>query len=286
MEIRMPNNSFEDLNGKVCAITGGAGVIGVALSKGLASAGVKVAVLDISKELGDKAAAEIRSSGTKSVGVEADVLNRESLEKAKAVINKELGKINILINCAGGNSPKATTAYEFISKDNINELDKTFYGLDIEGFRKVFDLNFLGTVLPTMILTKDMIENGGGNVINISSMNSYRPLTKIPAYSAAKASINNLTEWLAVHLAKVNIRVNAIAPGFFLTNQNRFLLTDEKTGELTSRGHKIISGTPMGKFGEPEDLQGTLLYLVSDLAKFVTGVIIPVDGGFNAYSGV
>jgi NAD(P)-dependent dehydrogenase (short-subunit alcohol dehydrogenase family) len=286
MEIRMPNNSFEDLNGKVCAITGGAGVIGVALSKGLASVGVKVAVLDISKELADKAAAEIRSSGINSVGVEADVLNRESLEKAKAVINIELGKINILINCAGGNSPKATTAFEFISKDNINELGKTFYGLDIEGFRKVFDLNFLGTVLPTMILTKDMIDNGGGCVINISSMNSFRPLTKIPAYSAAKASINNLTEWLAVHLAKVNIRVNAIAPGFFLTNQNRFLLTDEKTGELTSRGNKIISGTPMGKFGEPEDLQGTLLYLVSDLAKFVTGVIIPVDGGFNAYSGV
>ena len=282
----MSNNIFEDLKGKVCAITGGGGVIGIALSKGLASAGVNIAVLDISKELADKAAAEIQSAGVKSIGVEADVLSKESLEKAKQVINKELGKINILINCAGGNSPKATTAYEFITKENINELGKTFYGLDVEGFRKVFDLNFLGTVLPTMILTKDMIENGGGNVINISSMNSYRPLTKIPAYSAAKASINNLTEWLAVHLAKVNIRVNAIAPGFFLTNQNRFLLTDEKTGELTPRGNKIISGTPMGKFGEPEDLQGTLLYLVSDLAKFVTGVIIPVDGGFNAYSGV
>lgn len=282
----MSNNIFEDLKGKVCAITGGGGVIGIALSKGLASAGVNIAVLDISKELADKAAAEIQSAGVKSIGVEADVLSKESLEKAKQVINIELGKINILINCAGGNSPKATTAYEFITKENINELGKTFYGLDVEGFRKVFDLNFLGTVLPTMILTKDMIENGGGNVINISSMNSYRPLTKIPAYSAAKASINNLTEWLAVHLAKVNIRVNAIAPGFFLTNQNRFLLTDEKTGELTPRGNKIISGTPMGKFGEPEDLQGTLLYLVSDLAKFVTGVIIPVDGGFNAYSGV
>jgi NAD(P)-dependent dehydrogenase (short-subunit alcohol dehydrogenase family) len=283
----MSYKGFEDLEGKICTITGGGGVIGVALSKGLATVGVKVAVLDISKELADKAAAEIQSAtGVKSIGVEADVLNKESLEKAKAIINKELGKINILINCAGGNSPKATTAYEFISKENINELEKTFYGLDVEGFRKVFDLNFLGTVLPTMILTRDMIENGGGNVINISSMNSYRPLTKIPAYSAAKASINNLTEWLAVHLAKVNIRVNAIAPGFFIKNQNRFLLTDEKTGELTPRGNKIISGTPMGKFGDPEDLQGTLLYLVSGMAKFVTGVIIPVDGGFNAYSGV
>jgi NAD(P)-dependent dehydrogenase (short-subunit alcohol dehydrogenase family) len=279
--------NFGDLKNKTCVITGGAGVIGLALSKSLASVGVKMGILDLNKEFADKAAAEVQSfSGTKSIGVEANVLEKESLEKAKTIVNKELGKIDILINCAGGNSPKATTGYEFINKDNLGELNKTFYGIDIEGFRKVFDLNILGTVLPTMVLTQDMIEKGGGSVINISSMNSYRPLTKIPAYSAAKASINNLTEWLAVHFAKINIRVNAIAPGFFLTNQNRFLLTDEKTGELTERGHKIISNTPMGKFGEPEDLQGALLYLVSDLAKFVTGVIIPVDGGFNAYAGV
>jgi NAD(P)-dependent dehydrogenase (short-subunit alcohol dehydrogenase family) len=283
----MESNSFADLKGKVCAITGGAGVIGLSLSKGLASVGVKIAILDLNKELADKAAEEIKSfSGVYAIGVETNVLDKASLEKAKSVVNSELGKIDILINCAGGNSPKATTALEFITKENVNEIEKTFYGLDIEGFRKVFDLNFLGTVLPTMVLTKDMIELGKGSVINISSMNAFRPLTKIPAYSAAKASINNLTEWLAVHLAKMNIRVNAIAPGFFLTNQNRFLLTDEKTGELTPRGNKIISGTPMGKFGEPEDLTGALLYLVSDLSKFVTGIIIPVDGGFNAYSGV
>ncbi len=283
----MELNSFADLNGKVCAITGGAGVIGLSLSKGLASVGVKIAVLDLNKELAEKAAEEIKTfSGVTAIGVEANVLDKNSLEAAKVDVNSKLGKIDILINCAGGNSPKATTAYEFITKENVHEREKTFYGLDIDGFRKVFDLNFLGTVLPTMVLTTDMIELGKGSVINISSMNAFRPLTKIPAYSAAKASINNLTEWLAVHFAKMNIRVNAIAPGFFLTNQNRFLMIDEKTGGLTPRGNKVISGTPMGKFGEPEDLTGALLYLVSDLSKFVTGIVIPVDGGFNAYSGV
>ncbi len=158
--------------------------------------------------------------------------------------------------------------------------------MGIDGFQKVYDLNFKGTLLPTMVFTTDMLEAGKGSVLNISSMNSYRPLTKIPAYSAAKASINNFTQWLAVHLAKTGIRVNAVAPGFFLTNQNRFLLTDEKTGEATPRGKKIISNTPMGKYGEPEHLNGTVLYLLSDISSFVTGVIIPVDGGYSAYGGV
>lgn len=279
--------SFKTLKGKVCAITGGAGVIGTAMAECLSAVGVKVAVLDLVKELADKTAKNLVDEfGCQAIGVEANVLEESSLLNANEVINTKLGPVDLLINCAGGNSPKATTQVEFIEKDDLNELGKTFYGLDIDGFRKVFDLNFLGTLLPTMVLTKDMLKNGGGVVLNVSSMNSYRPLTKIPAYSAAKASINNFTEWLAVHLAKVNIRVNAVAPGFFLTNQNRFLLTDEKTGEMTARGKKIIAATPMGKYGTPEDLQGTVLYLLSDLSKFVTGVVIPIDGGFNAYSGV
>jgi len=283
----MNNFSFESLRNKVCAITGGGGVIGNAISECLSVVGIKVAVLDLIKDLAEKTAKKLmEKTNTPAIGVEANVLDKESLNKAKEIINKTFGKIDILINCAGGNSPKATTQVEFMEKENLNELEKTFYGLSMEGFQKVFDLNFLGTLLPTIVLTKDMIENKGGVVLNVSSMNSFRPLTKIPAYSAAKASINNFTEWLAVHLAKMNIRVNAIAPGFFLTNQNRFLLIDEKTGNLTSRGNKIIAATPMGKFGEPEDLQGTVLYLLSDLSKFVTGVVIPIDGGFNVYSGV
>lgn len=283
----MKEYSFEHLKGKVCAITGGAGVIGTSMAKCLSAVGVKIAVLDLVKDLADKTAENlVKEFGSEALGVEANVLDEASLLKAKEEINSKLGKIELLINCAGGNSPKATTQIEFMESNNTDELEKTFYGLNLDGFRKVFDLNFLGTLLPTMVLTKDMLNNGGGAVLNVSSMNSYRPLTKIPAYSAAKASINNFTQWLAVHLAKMNIRVNAVAPGFFLTNQNRFLLTDEKTGEMTARGKKIIAATPMGKYGTPEDLQGTVLFLLSDLAEFITGVVIPVDGGFSAYSGV
>jgi len=278
---------FSDLKGKVCAITGGGGVIGEAMVSALAGAGVKTAVLDIKKEFADAVAQKIgKESGTKVIGVEANVLDKASLEAAKKIINNELGKIDILINGAGGNSPLATTGVEVMDKDSLQDLQKTFYGLAVEGFQKVFDLNFLGTLLPSMVLTGDMLAAGSGAVVNISSMNSFKPLTKIPAYSAAKAAVNNFTQWLAVHLAKTGIRVNAIAPGFFLTNQNRFLLTDEKTGALTARGKKIIQNTPMGKFGEVEDLQGTLLFLISDLSKFLTGIIIPVDGGYSAFGGV
>jgi NAD(P)-dependent dehydrogenase (short-subunit alcohol dehydrogenase family) len=204
----------------------------------------------------------------------------------KKIINEKFGNIDILINGAGGNSPKATTANEFVTPENKDELDGSFFNLDIDGFDKVFSLNFNGTLLPTMVFAKDMVDREEGAILNISSMNAYHPLTKIPAYSAAKSSINNFTEWLAVHFAKVNIRVNAIAPGFFLTNQNRFLLINEATNELTARGEKILNNTPMGKFGEPEDLQGAVLYLLSDISKFVTGTVLAIDGGFNAYSGV
>lgn len=278
--------SLNDIKGKVCVITGGGGVLGTDFALGLAGAGAKVALLDFKKENADVVAEKVNDLYPGSaISVFANVLEKDTLIAAKNEVNGKFGKLNILINGAGGNAPSATTQLEFLSNDNLGELSKGFFGLDLEGFRKVFDLNFLGTVLPTMVLAEEMAGRGGV-IINISSMNSYRPLTKIPAYSAAKAGINNLTEWLAVHFAKLNIRVNAIAPGFFLTDQNRFLLTDKETGELTARGHKIIAGTPMGRFGKPDELIGTLLYLVSDMSKFVTGVIIPVDGGFNAYSGV
>lgn len=279
--------SFDDLKGKVCVLTGGAGVIGAALARGLASVGVQTAIVDLNKDAADKLASEVQQEyKVTTIGVAANVLDKESLTVAKKTINEKLGRIDILINGAGGNSPAATTQIEEMTQSSVSELEKTFYGLGIDGFQKVYDLNFKGTLLPTMVFTTDMLEAGKGSVLNISSMNSYRPLTKIPAYSAAKASINNFTQWLAVHLAKTGIRVNAVAPGFFLTNQNRFLLTDEKTGEATPRGKKIISNTPMGKYGEPEHLNGTVLYLLSDISSFVTGVIIPVDGGYSAYGGV
>jgi NAD(P)-dependent dehydrogenase (short-subunit alcohol dehydrogenase family) len=283
----MSQYSFDDLQGKVCVITGGGGVIGTALTKGLASAGMKLAVVDLIKDLADKTAAQVAEEfGIQAIGVEASVLDKDSLTRAKEKINQELGTIDILINCAGGNHPKATTQVEMMEKEDVAALEKTFFGLQLEGFQKVFDLNFLGTVLPTMVFTMDMIESGKGVILNISSMSAFKPLTKVGAYSAAKAAINNLTEWLATHFAKMNIRVNAIAPGFFLTTQNKFLLIDEKTGEYTPRGQKVIAGTPMGRFGDPEELCGTVLYLLSDLSAFVTGVVIPIDGGYNAYSGV
>ncbi|HKI89378.1 MAG TPA: SDR family NAD(P)-dependent oxidoreductase, partial [Draconibacterium sp.] len=233
--------SFEDLRGKVCVITGGAGVLGSAMVKAMASVGMKIAIADINKEVADKVAAEIAAdSGSEVIGVAANVLDKESLEQAKTIINETLGEIDVLVNGAGGNSPQATTKVEQMLEKDIDNLDDTFYGLQMEGFDKVFALNFKGTLLPTMVFTKDMLKNRKGVVLNISSMNSYKPLTKIPAYSAAKASINNFTEWLSVHLAKVGIRVNAVAPGFFITNQNRFLVLDEKTGNYSPRGQKIV----------------------------------------------
>jgi NAD(P)-dependent dehydrogenase (short-subunit alcohol dehydrogenase family) len=271
---------------KVCVITGGAGVIGTSLGLGLAEAGAKVAIVDFNLERANEVANLINEkTNSGAIGIFANVLDKNLLIESRNQIHSKLGKIDVLINGAGGNAPTATTKEEFVTENSLNDLSGTLLGLDIEGFRKVFDLNFLGTVLPTMVYSEDLIKNGG-SIINISSMNAFRPLTKIPAYSAAKAGINNLTEWLAVHFAKVNIRVNAIAPGFFVTDQNRFLLYDKETGKLSPRGEKILSNTPMGRFGEPDELIGTLLYLISDLSKFVTGVVIPVDGGFNSYSGV
>lgn len=279
--------SFDDLKGKVCLITGGTGVLGASMVECLAMHGVKLAILGRNIKAAEELVAKVSQTyGATAIAVAGDVLNKESLIEAKKQVNEKLGKIDILVNGAGGNAPAATTQVEQISAPGLNDLEKTFYGLNPDAFDLVFDLNFKGTLLPTMVFTTDMLEAGNGVILNISSMNSYRPLTKIPAYSAAKAAINNFTQWLSVHMAKTGIRVNCIAPGFFLTNQNRFLLTDEKTGELSPRGKKIIAGTPMGKFGQPEDLNGTMLYLLSDISAFITGVVVPVDGGFSAYGGV
>ncbi len=283
----MATISFNDLKGKVCVITGGAGVIGSAMVKAMASVGVKIAIADINKETAERVAAEIAHEfNAQVIGVEANVLDKESLIRAKQIINEKLGDIDMLINGAGGNHPTATTKVEQMDENSIDHLEDTFYGLEMDGFDKVFALNFKGTLLPSMVFTTDMLKNKKGVVLNVSSMNSYKPLTKIPAYSAAKASVNNFTEWLAVHLAKVGIRVNAVAPGFFITDQNRFLVLDKETGNFSARGQKIVNNTPMGKFGEPEDLQGTTLFLLSDISSFVTGIVIPVDGGYSAFGGV
>ena len=262
-------------------------MLGSSMARGLAGAGVIPVILDINEEAAGKVSQGIREDfGVKSHGYRANVLDRNSLEEVRERIRKEVGEIDLLINGAGGNSPEATTRLEQITEDSLERLEDGFFGLEMKGFQKVFDLNFTGTLLPTMVFTRDMVERKRGVVLNVSSMNAYKPLTKIPAYSAAKASINNFTQWLAVHFARVGVRVNAIAPGFFLTNQNRFLLTDEGTGALTPRGEKIIASTPMGIFGKPEDLNGTVLYLLSDLSTFITGICIPVDGGYSAYGGV
>ena len=276
--------SFDDLKGRNCVITGGFGILGMALTRGLAEAGVNLAVISRSADNPAKGEAIAKEFGVKCLGISASTLDKEALIAARDLIHEKLGKIDILINCAGGNSPKATCKVEQMTKDD--DLADTFDGLGLDGFQQVYDLNFKGTLLATMVFTTDMIEAGKGNVLNISSMNAIRPLTKIPAYSAAKGSINNFTQWYAVHVAQLGIRCNAIAPGFFLTDQNRFLLTDEQTGELKPRGKKIIANTPTHKFGEPEDLVGTMLYLLSDISSFVTGIVVPVDGGYSAFGGV
>ena len=265
-------------------ITGGFGVIGLALTKGLAAAGVNLAV--ISRKAGESPyAGQIAEEfGVKCIGISASILDKKALEAALNEVHNKLGKVDILINCAGGNAPEATCKVE--QMESAADLADSFYGLDVEGFKKVFDTNFQGTILATMVFSKDMIEARKGVVLNISSMNSVRPLTKIPAYSAAKGSINNFTQWFAVHVAPMGVRCNAIAPGFFLTDQNRFLLTDEATGALKPRGKKIIANTPVHRFGEPEEIVGTMLYLLSDISAFVTGVIVPVDGGYSAFGGV
>lgn len=279
----------ENLKNKVIVITGGGGVLCSAFAKDLAAQGAKIAVLDLREEAAQLVVDEINAAGGTAIAVACNVLEAESLEAAKAKVNAELGTCDILINGAGGNSPLGTTTKETLELCDIAEKAegvKTFFDLDAKGIEFVFNLNFLGTLLTTQCFAKEMVGKQGASILNVSSMNSYRPLTKIPAYSAAKAAISNFTQWMAVHFADVGIRVNALAPGFFSTNQNKTLLFNED-GSLTARSNKIITHTPLRRFGTPQDLTGALLFLCDDeYSSFVTGVILPVDGGFAAYSGV
>ncbi|PRP66696.1 SDR family oxidoreductase [Nonlabens agnitus] len=273
---------------KTIVLTGAGGVLCSTLAAALATHGHNIAVLDLRKEAADAVADEIKANGGKAVGIAGNVLEKDSLETAKKEINNAYGKVDILINGAGGNHPMGTTSNPFFQMEDLkNTTDgfKTFFDLDPKGIEFTFNLNFLGTLLPTQVFAKDMVGRDGCSILNISSMNAFTPLTKIPAYSGAKAAVSNFTQWLAVHFSKVGIRVNAIAPGFFLTDQNRALLTNSD-GSATPRGEQIIGQTPMGRYGKPEDLVSTVEWLCDDAASFITGIVVPIDGGFSAYSGV
>jgi len=275
----MPGKELEiDLTGEVIAVTGGGGVLCSGMAKALAANGAAVAVIDVFEAAATRVANEIKAGGARAEAFACNVLQKDELQRVAEAISSHLGAPTALINGAGGNKAEATTGP-----------DRPFFDLPKEAVQWVFDLNFIGTFLPCQVFGQLMAARGKGNIINISSMNALRPLTRIPAYSAAKGAVSNFTQWLAVHMNQAygpGIRVNAIAPGFFLTEQNRFLLTDSRTGELTERGKAIIQHTPMGRFGEPQDLLGTVLWLLSDSSRFVNGVIVPIDGGFSAFGGV
>lgn len=281
--------THENLKGRVAVVTGGGGVLCGDFAKALARQGVKVAVLDLNEAAAQKVADEITAAGGTAIAVGCNVLEPESMEQARAVINEKLGTCDILLNGAGGNNPKGTTTKETLEAVDLVEKDeniKTFFDLDPQGISFVFNLNFLGTLIPTQVFARDMAQKENTCIVMVTSMNAYRPLTKIPAYSAAKAAVKNFTEFMAVHFAEVGIRVNAIAPGFFSTNQNKTLLWNED-GTPTARTGKILAATPMKRFGEARELEGSLLFLCDeDYSSFITGTTIIVDGGFNAYSGV
>lgn len=275
-----------DLSGKVAVITGAGGVLCGMFSRAIAQAGAKVAVLDLNEAAAEQVAETIRAEGGMAKAYKCNVLEKENVEAVHQAVLAELGPCDILINGAGGNNPRATTDKEYFEPGDMDNETKSFFDLDQKGVEFVFNLNFIGTLLPTQAFAKDMIGREDCCILNISSMNAFTPLTKIPAYSGAKAAISNFTQWLAVHFSKVGIRVNAIAPGFFSTKQNAALLWNED-GTPTARTGKILAATPMNRFGEPEELLGALLFLLNgQAASFITGVVLPVDGGFSAYSGV
>jgi len=274
----LDHSTLFNIQGQTAVITGGSGGLGSIMSRALAKAGARVAVISLHDTSSGKVVETIRADGGEAIGIACDVMDRAALEKAREEILRSFGSIDILINAAGGNQPGATTSQEV-----------SFFDLDRQAVDRVFDLNFVGTFLSCQVFGRSMVEQGHGCIVNIASMNALRPLTRIPAYSAAKAAVANFTQWLAVHMAQEyssQIRVNAISPGFFLTEQNRFLLTEAETGGMTQRGQTILNHTPMGRLGTPEDLIGALLWLVSPASAFVTGVVIPVDGGFSSFSGV
>jgi NAD(P)-dependent dehydrogenase (short-subunit alcohol dehydrogenase family) len=273
----------ENLKGKTAVITGGSGVLCSEMARELSRHGVNVAILNRTVEKGEAIAAEINAAGGSAIAVAADVLDQHSLEEAKATVVEAFGRVDILINGAGGNHPDAITAVETYEEEST---EKSFFDMDASGFSKVFDTNFIGTFLTCQVFGKELLKQDAPVIINVSSMSAYSPMTKVPAYSAAKSAINNFTMWMAVHFAETGMRVNAIAPGFFLTSQNRNLLLKED-GTHTDRSKKIIAHTPMKRFGQPKDLLGALLWLTDEeYSGFVTGVTVPVDGGFMAYSGV
>ena len=275
-----------DLSGKTAVVTGAGGVLCSMFAKVLAQCGAKTAILDLNMEAAQKVADEITAEGYAAKAYKANVLDKEVMEEVHKAVLADFGPCDILINGAGGNNPRATTANEYYFPGDIDKDIANFFNLDKDGVSFVFNLNFLGTLIPTQVFAQDMLTREGCNILNISSMNAYTPLTKIPAYSGAKAAISNFTQWLAVHFSKVGIRVNAIAPGFFVTKQNQALLFNED-GTPTPRTGKILAATPMERFGKPEELVGALMFLLNNAAaSFVTGVVIPVDGGFSAYSGV
>lgn len=276
-----------DLKDKVAVVTGGGGVLCAVMAKAIAACGAKVAILDLREEAAQKVADEITAEGGVAIGVACNVLSTEACQAAKDIVNEKLGSVDILINGAGGNHPRGNTTNEYYAKEDVMNPDViSFYDLSPDNIQFVFNLNFVGTLIPTQVFSKDMVDKDDASIINISSMSAYSPLTKVSAYSAAKAAISNFTQWLATHFSTTNIRVNALAPGFFVTAQNKDLLKNPD-GSWTARSHKILAGTPMKRMGEPEELLGGLLFLLcKEASGFINGIILPIDGGFNAYCGV